>query len=166
VLMRRERRGERYGVHGVHRAAFGRVVEADLVDALRRGKSWVQELSFVAFVGGDLAGHVVASRAWVDGVPVLGLGPLGVLPRFQGGGVGTALMHTVLGAADALGEPLVGLLGDPGFYGRFGFRSAVDYAVLPAEAAWGRHFQVRELAGYDPGIRGGFEYAQEFSAVS
>jgi putative acetyltransferase len=37
--------------------------------------------------------------------PALGLGPLTVEPAWQRRGVGSALMHTVLGAAGALGEP-------------------------------------------------------------
>lgn len=41
----------------------------------------------------------------------LGLGPLAVRPDQQGQGVGQALMHAVLGAADALGKPFVALLG-------------------------------------------------------
>ena len=38
----------------------------------------------------------------------------GVLPSRQRRGVGLALMHGVLAAADALNEPAVVLLGDPG----------------------------------------------------
>jgi hypothetical protein len=36
-------------------------------------------------------------------------------------GVGGALMHRVLAAADALDVPAVVVLGDPGYYRRFGF---------------------------------------------
>ena len=40
-------------------------------------------------------------------------------------------MHAILGAAEALGEPLVALLGDPAYYRRFGFRLAADYQITP-----------------------------------
>jgi putative acetyltransferase len=55
---------------------------------------------------------------------VLGLGPLGVEPGWQRRGVGSALMHAILGGAEACGETLVGLVGDPAYYGRFGFAPA------------------------------------------
>jgi predicted N-acetyltransferase YhbS len=42
-------------------------------------------------------------------VPALGLGPIGVVPGHQNRAVGHALMHAVLGAADALDEHLVAL---------------------------------------------------------
>lgn len=45
------------------------------------------------------------------------LGPLGVAPSHQAAGIGSALVHAVLGAADALDEALVALLGAPAYYG-------------------------------------------------
>ena len=46
---------------------------------------------------------------------MLGLGPISVLPDYQRQGIGQALMHAVIGAADVAGEPLIALLGDPRF---------------------------------------------------
>ena len=94
------------------------------------------------------------------GAPVLGLGPLGVRPEAQARGVGTALVHSVLAVAEAAGETLVALLGDPAYYVRFGFRAADVLGVLAPEPAWGRHFQARWLAGPRPG--GTFRYAEPF----
>ena len=37
----------------------------------------------------------------IDGQPALGLGPLGVMHAHQRRGIGNALMHGVLAAADA-----------------------------------------------------------------
>ena len=36
-------------------------------------------------------------------------------------------MHAVLGATNALNEPLVGLVGGPHYYARFGFRLGEEY---------------------------------------
>jgi putative acetyltransferase len=165
MRVRRDRSADRHGISAVHRAAFGRDVEATLVDQLRDCSAWIPELSFVALRGEELAGHVVCTRATVEGVPVLGLGPLGVLPRFQGVGVGSVLVHTVIGAADALGEPLIVLLGDPKYYSRFGFVLAATLGVVPVNVKWAKHFQGLPLAGYTPGIRGEFQYAAPFMAV-
>jgi putative acetyltransferase len=162
VIIRREVAADVEGIHAVHAEAFGREEEAGLVDALRAGADWVPELSFVAADTGTVVGHVVCSRARVDGRPVLGLGPLGVRTAWQRRGVGSALMHTVLGAADARDEPLVVLLGHTGYYPRFGFRPAAELAIVAPVAGWGAHFQARALHAYEPSIRGRFAYAAPF----
>ncbi|MFC7241098.1 GNAT family N-acetyltransferase [Catellatospora aurea] len=168
VLIRRETPADVDVIRSVTEAAFGPLYapgpapEPGLVDQLRADAGWLPELSLVAEVGGEVVGHVVCTRGRVGDTPALGLGPLSVRPDQQRSGVGSALMHAVLGAADALGEPLVVLLGDPGYYGRFGFRQAEQFGVLAPEAEWGVHFQARPLTGYDPAVRGVFTYAEPF----
>jgi len=206
LIVRPERDGDQAGIRAVHAAAFGPLapggdtaVEVGLVDALRASPAWIPGLSLVAVRPdgdtdggtasgtGTIVGHVVCTRAHVDGavvdtepghelgaavsatrtepsgpLPVLGLGPLGVLPEHQGAGVGSALVRAVLGAAGALGEPLVALLGDPTYYGRFGFRPASELGIDAPGLAWGRHFQALGLnAGPAPGP-GRFHYAAPF----
>jgi len=137
--------------------------EARLVDELRAGPAWLPALSMVAVTpAGDVIGHVLCTRGYVAQTPVLGLGPLTVRPDHQRRGVGSALMHAILGAADALGEPLVALLGDPAYYGRFGFQPSSTYQIMPPNPQWGRYFQVRTLAGYQPSVRGTFAYPEPF----
>ncbi|WP_214411452.1 GNAT family N-acetyltransferase [Sphaerisporangium fuscum] len=170
MFVRRESKADVPAIHDVHAAAFagaaspGQIpVEAGLVDDLRACDAWIPELSLVA-VGRDgaVVGHVVCTRATVGTTPALGLGPLGVLPAFQRQGVGHALMHAVLGAADALGEPLVVLLGHTDYYPLFGFRPAEEYGITPPVPGWRSHFQARTLTAYEPGMRGEFTYAKPF----
>ncbi|MFC0105104.1 GNAT family N-acetyltransferase [Kibdelosporangium aridum] len=161
----REQPGDVAGARAVHVEAFGRELEASLLDELRASDAWIPQLSLVVRFGVEVAGHVVVTRAHVDDWPVVALGPIGVLPRFQGRGLGAALMHSVLGAADALGEPLVGLLGDPRFYERFGFELGAMTHVLPPDPDWLQHFQVRKLAAYEDKIQGTFRYAAPFDNV-
>lgn len=144
--------------------AFRPQGEWQLVDWLRADEGWIPPLSMVAVVDGDVAGHVVCTRGTVGGEPALGLGPLSVVPAHQRSGVGKALMHAVLGAADALGEPVVVLLGDPKYYSRFGFQLAAEVGVEPTVAEWGPYFQVRLLSAYD-GQRGTFRYAEPFDRL-
>lgn len=165
MIIRREIASDVEGIHAVHADAFGREEEAGLVDALRAGDAWVPELSFVATDSGAIVGHVVCSRARVGTAEALGLGPLGVLTGWQRRGVGSALVHTVLGAADARGEPLVVLLGHTDYYPRFGFRPASEFGIVAPVAEWGAHFQARPLHAYDPSIRGEFAYAAPFREV-
>ncbi|MBO3748741.1 N-acetyltransferase [Streptosporangiaceae bacterium NEAU-GS5] len=170
MYVRRESPQDVAAVRAVTAAAFAapdRPVPAEvtLLDALRDSKEWLPRLSLVAAVDGEVAGHVVCTRGHVGGAPVLGLGPLSVTPGRQRQGVGLALVHAVLGAADALEEPLVALLGSPAYYGRFGFRAAADLGIAAPDPAWGAYFQVRTLNAYDAGLTGAFAYAPPFDAV-
>jgi putative acetyltransferase len=172
VLIRREVTGDAEVIYAVTAAAFRRAgesgapAEAPLVDALRAGPAWIPALSLVAVdPGGDVVGHVVCSRGSVGDAPVRALGPLSVRPDRQLSGVGSALMHAVLGAADALSEPLVALLGSTAYYPRFGFRLAAEYGITPREPQWVPDFQVRTLTAYDPSLRGRFAYPEPFDYV-
>lgn len=164
MLIRRETAADIRAIHDVTEAAFAARPggEAGLVDALRADPGWIPALSLVAEVDGVVVGHVVCTRGSVGDAPALGLGPLSVLPAHQRSGVGTALMHTVLGAADALGEPLVILLGDPAYYSRFGFRPASTRGITPPDPDWTPYFQVRTLTACTPDLTGPFTYAAPF----
>jgi putative acetyltransferase len=173
VINRRERAGDEAPIHAIHALAFRRAdtpdrepPEAKLVDDLRASDDWIPGLSLVALDGQEIVGHVVCSRGLVvPSTPVLGLGPLGVRPDHQRGGIGQALVHAVLGAADAMDEPLVALLGSPVYYARFGFVRSTAVGIDPPQAIWGDHFQVRTLSSYEPTITGTFRYAKAFDAV-
>ena len=169
MILRRELAADRAAVHSVHRRAFARpgvdvAPEATLVDELRDDGDIVPGLSIVADLDGAVVGHVVCSRARIGERPSLGLGPLGVLPDHQRRGVGTALMHAVLAAADVLDATEVVLLGSPAYYSRFGFVLAAPLGITPPEPGWGPHFQVRRLTGWD-GANGPFRYAPAFDRL-
>ncbi len=165
MRVRREEAGDRAAVERVHRAAFGRAAEAELDRRLHDGPWWLPALSLVATdASGAVVGHVIATRAWVAGAAALGVGPLGVLPDRQRAGVGSALVHALLGAAQALEEPLVALLGDPGYYARFGFGPAARLGVIAPDPAWGAAFQALRLADGAP--RGRFRYAEPFDRLA
>ena len=169
VEVRRERRGDEEAVAEVHRLAFARAgedppIEVTLLARLRNDPAWLPHLSLVAIVDGERAGHVVATRAWVNDAPALGLGPVGVRPERQRAGIGTILVHALVAVAETHGETLVGLLGDPRYYRRFGFTAATDVGIEPPDPQWGPFFQVRSLvAEAIPGGR--FRYAPPFGGL-
>jgi putative acetyltransferase len=171
VLIRREAPGDAEVIRSVTAAAFARPgegvpAEAPLVDWLRESPAWIPELSLVAVdSAGDVVGHVLCTRGSVESATVLALGPLSVRPDWWRQGVGKALMPAVLGAADALSEPLVALLGSTEYYPRFGFRRASEFGITPAHPQWTEHFQVRTLTAYDPAIRGEFAYPEPFDRL-
>ncbi|HEV7210949.1 MAG TPA: N-acetyltransferase [Blastococcus sp.] len=169
--VRREQPADHDAVRAVHRAAFGQpgsdaeVAEARLTDELREDAGFLPHLSLVAVVDDAVVGHVLATRGWLEptGVPVLGLGPLGVVPAAQRRGAGSALVHAVVAVAEACEERLIALLGAPEYYGRFDFRAATELGVAPPELRWGAHFQARRLTG--PPVRGTFRYADPFGRL-
>ncbi len=172
IQIRRERPDDEPATRLVHAAAFGRAGEGEpaecgLVDALRLSDGWLPRLSIVAEIDGVVVGHNMCSRGHVavaGGVPVacVGLGPIGVLPEHQSSGVGSALMWAMVGAADALDEPLIALLGAPDYYRRFGFVASTEVGIDAPDPAWGPFFQVLPLTASDSSIVGRFAYAAPF----
>lgn len=80
-------------------------------------------LSLVALSNGEIAGHVIFTICGIEGGDgkVGLLGPLGVAPAAQQQGTGSALVRTGLEMLAGDGVSHVCVLGDPGYYGRFGF---------------------------------------------
>lgn len=100
-------------------------------------------VSLGAWSGETLSGHVAFTLCGVEGsTEQVGLlGPLGVSPNVQKQGIGEALVHEGLKRLKARGASLVLVLGDPKYYGRFGFEADADIAppyLLPEEylGAW------------------------------
>jgi putative acetyltransferase len=155
------------GMRAVHRAAFPTAAEADLVDALVREGDAV--VSLVEERQSEIVGHVLLSRMAVtgDGRPVraLGLAPVGVLPGFQGGGIGRGLIEAALAIAQAIGEELVFVLGEPDYYARFGF--SADTAAPFASPYASPYFMALALRpGFSAPARGEAAYARAFSDLS
>lgn len=172
MIVRREQPGDVGEARAVQAAAFptpegaDEPVEAGLLDDLRHDEGWLDDLSLVAEVDGEIVGHVVCTRGTVgaDRRPALGLGPIGVRPDHQGEGIGSTLVHAVVAVAEARGEALVALLGSTDWYGRLGFEPAVEHGVEAPDPTWGANFQVRVL---DPSavVAGPFAYAEPFNRL-
>lgn len=145
MIVRRHREDDYNVIRHIYGEAFSRPddltripPEVELFDALCVANDVVDELSLVALLEDEPIAHVTASTATVGIDPVVAVGPIGVLPEHQRKGAGSALMHAMLGAADALNVPLVVLLGSPAYYSRFGFRSATELGVIPQDHTGGR----------------------------
>lgn len=172
MLIRRYDADDRGVVRRIHAEAFRRADDPDaippevgLLDALIDAGDVIAALSFVAVRDTEPVGHVVCSRATVAAHPVVALGPIGVLPAHQRQGVGMAMMHAVLGAADALDIPLVALLGSTDYYPRYGFVPARGLGIEAPNPNWGDHFQVRTLTAHDAATAGPFRYAPPFDSL-
>jgi putative acetyltransferase len=166
VTMRRAEPGDAASIRVVQTSAFPAAGEADLVEALEREGDAV--ISLVAERDGDVIGHILLSRMAVSGdgrtYRALGLGPMAVLPGAQRQGIGSALVGTALKQALATGEELVFVLGDPAYYGRFGFtpKCAASFASPYA----GPHLMALRLRDDVPLPRSGrAEYARAFAEL-
>ena len=169
MIIRPETTADYDAIRKVNDEAFGRTLEAELVDAIRESDRFVAELSLVAVSEGQTHGHVISS--YVDVEPgarrVLQVGPLAVLPSHQRRGVGSALMGETIRIADARGEPLLLLEGNPKYYERFGFtRSDAVGIEPPPEAPGPQYFMIRQLASYDPAFRGRAVYPAETFGIA
>ena len=154
-------------VRRVHEAAFPTPAEARLVDQLRAHRKAV--VSLVEERAREITGHILFSPIAVEGVTLsrlaLGLAPVAVLPACQRQGVGSRLVRAGLKACRGMACGFVVVLGEPGYYGRFGFEQA-SRRGLRNEYGVDDAFQVFELtAGAIPPAGGLVKYAPEFAGL-
>lgn len=127
--------------------AYSSQTEAAIVDALRGNRALSATL--VAEDEGRIVGHIAFSPVMINGRDLgwYGLGPIAVTPERQGEGIGTGLVKDGLAAIRKLGAQGCVLLGDPKFYGRFGFKAdaRLRLAGVPAE-----YFQALCFSGEMP----------------
>ena len=165
MQIRSERPGDADAIHALTRTAFAEAphsshTEQYIVDALRAAGALA--VSLVAEDADGIVGHVAVSPVQLsDGSPGwYGLGPISVAPGRQGQGIGGALMRAAVEALRARGVAGCVLLGDPGYYGRFGFRAEPRLRLVgvPAE-----YFQALLLEGGWPDAE--VEYHSAFGAA-
>jgi len=149
----------------VERGGIGCPYEHWMVSELRR-RDGIAELSLVAEADGRLVGHIICSRAEVRrgaGVtPVLNMGPISVLPKYQRQGVGKALIHAMLSRAGQLGYGAILFFGRPEYYPQFGFREASEFGVADSEGYSYPSFMGMELIpGYLSQAEGGRFYESD-----
>ncbi|HEY8572190.1 N-acetyltransferase [Phenylobacterium sp.] len=136
-MIRHARAADHPAIAATVEAAFGRADEARLVERLRAGQDVLFEL--VAVEDGEVTGHVLFSRLYADRPELIAaLAPLAVRPDRQAAGVGSALVKAGLENAREFGAWGVIVLGEPAYYGRFGFsaetaaRVKAPYSGRPA----------------------------------
>lgn len=109
-----------------------------------------------------VVGHVMLSQMAAP-FPALGLAPLAIHPDCQGRSLGSALVRAALAKAGAVGARAVFVLGDPDFYGRFGFGAPQARGFACAYA--GPNLMVLPLGGPLPVPTGRIDYAPAFAEL-
>nr|WP_315496674.1 N-acetyltransferase [uncultured Rhodoferax sp.] len=134
--------------------------EQFIVNALRAAGQL--SVTLVATDGVAVLGHVAVSPVTVsDGsTGWYGLGPISVAPAQQGKGIGSQLMQQAVAALQVLGAGGCVLLGDPGYYRRFGFSPQPGLVLdgVPPE-----YFMALRLGGPLP--QGTVQYHAAFEAT-
>ncbi|HEV7436197.1 MAG TPA: N-acetyltransferase [Pseudorhizobium sp.] len=109
--------------------------EGAIVDALRDGGAL--SVSLVAEREGEIVGYVAFSPVQIDGRDIdwYGLGPVAVRPDQQRQGVGVRLIESGLAQIKSIGAAGCVVLGDPGYYSRFGFQAdpLLSFPDVPPE---------------------------------
>lgn len=126
LVIRDEAPGDEASIDQVTQTAFrghpfSRQTEHRIVRGLR--EAGALRLSLVATLEGAVVGHVAFSCVDIGGRDLgwWGLGPLSVMPAHQRRGIGSALVRSGLRRLGERGVPGCVVLGDPAYYGRFGF---------------------------------------------
>ena len=165
VQIRTERPGDIPAIEAVIRAAFLHAAhtshtEHAIVHTLRAAGQLV--ISAVAQRHGEIVGHIAVSPVAIsDGTRNwYGVGPLSVHPLHQRKGVGSALMRHALAALEERRVGGIVVLGEPGYYARFGFKPAHPLALPGVPQAY---FQAIGLAGSLPA--GTVSYHEAFAVA-
>ena len=121
--------------HGNHTEQF-------IIHALRAAGAL--SVSLVAEIDGRVVGHIAFSPVMIAGQNCswFGLGPVSVRPDCQRRGIGTALIAEGMKRLRESGAKGCLLVGDPGYYERFGFRNLAELILegVPPENFLGLPF--------------------------
>lgn len=159
--IRIETAGDLAGIRRVEEEAFPTRSEADLVDRLRADGDAI--FSLVAVRMNDIVGHALFSM--MRNPPrTLGLGPVAVLTPYRQKGIAANLIRVGLKNALEKGWKGVFVVGNPAYYCRFGFDSALAARFTSPYA--GPHLMALELrsGGLSVG-KGRLEYPAAFAAL-
>ena len=165
--IRKEKMEDYNSIYAVVKAAFDSAEHADgneqdLVEALRKGESYIPALSLVAEEKGKIIGHIMFTKARVGQTDVLALAPLSVLPEYQRKGIGTALIKEGHKIAKDLGYGYSVVLGSEKYYPRVGYVPADTLGITPPFEVSRENFMAYKINGNIPAANGTIVYAKEF----
>jgi putative acetyltransferase len=154
IIIRNESQSDIETISVITKAAFENLsisnhTEQFIINALRNAKALT--ISLVAEAEKKAVGHIAFSPVTIsDGShDWYGLGPISVLPELQKQGIGKSLMGEGLSLLKSLGAKGCVLVGDPGYYEQFGFRSLPELVVdgVPPQYVLALPFEENETHG-------------------
>jgi len=169
IKIRKESQKDIDVIRQINEQAFGQSQEANIIDKLR--DNCCDLLSLVVLREDKLVGHILFSPAAIEGnhgiIKGMALGPMAVIPEYQGQGIGSAMVKEGIQILKESGCPFIIVLGHPEYYPRFGFKPASRYEIrsqwegVPDEVfmiLWLNESKAR-------GVSGIAKYRQEFDAA-
>ncbi|MCL1671977.1 GNAT family N-acetyltransferase [Elizabethkingia ursingii] len=173
ILFRQENKNDYAAVFNLIQRAFEKEEMSDhseqyLVERLRNSEAFIPELSIVAEINQNIAGHILLTRIKVinnknEEFDSLALAPVSVLPEYQGKGIGGKLIETAHKKAKELGFGSVILLGHENYYPRFGYEIAKKYGIkLPFEVPDENCMAIELIKGALEGVEGTVVYPKAF----
>ncbi len=133
-----------------------------LLHILRKHADYIHDLSYLAIhrevcsetgeVKEVIVGSIVYSKSQIvpliegrEPLDTITFGPISVHPSYKKLGVGKALIHHTAKLAKEKGYPAIVILGDPGYYSRFGFRLGERYDLRTSSNKYAIGLQVMIL---------------------
>ncbi|WP_070972342.1 GNAT family N-acetyltransferase [Vibrio sonorensis] len=167
MLLRTEAPADILVIDQLVKSAFETEAEAELVMRLRENGNLT--LSLVACTDeGEVIGHVMFSPVTLNGEETSwqGLAPLAVKEEYRNKGIGQKLIEEGFASLREFGYPVCVVVGDPAYYGRFGFESASAYQLDTKWSLPEGIFQVVDLTGANlDGVKGRIGYCPEFDQL-
>ena len=171
LYVRGEKAADYATISEINRLAFGREEEANLVNAIRKTKSYEFGFSLVAVREDIILGHVMFSKGFITHrgrrFKCLILGPIAVHPEHQRKGIGKALVNEGLERAKEVGFGAVIVVGDPAYYSAFGFKPAGGMKLRTTLGVPDENFMAKEISRNSlRGIIGTVMFPREFLALA
>ena len=142
-----------------------------VIHVLRDDPAFVKELDFVMEQDGRLIGQNMFVKTIIEGddgktIPVLTMGPIGIIPELKRMGYGKAILDYSLEKATEMGFGAVLFEGNIDFYGKSGFTFAREFGIryhdLPADVD-DSFFLCKELIpGYLNDVSGVYQTPQGY----
>ena len=134
VIISEETEKDRKNVCNIIKDAFAFAQHSDgdehnLVERLRGSEVFIPKLSLVAVLNNEVVGYVLFTKLEVAKTTQLALAPLAVAPKFQKRGIGSLLVETGHKKAMEMGFEYSIVLGNPGYYSRFGYRPSDEFNI-------------------------------------
>jgi len=120
-----------------------------LIHNLRKSKTFINQLDYVALYNNEIVGNIVYMKAQIISNDVehsvLTFGPISVLPEYQNKGIGSKLISHTIQQSKEMGYKAIIIYGDLDYYRRFGFKISKEYNITNKEKKFPAALLVLEL---------------------